>query len=130
MSLPYDKNKIPKAKQLRKNMTAQERKLWYQYLSRYPVRFQRQKTIGGFIADFYCAKAHLVIEADGGQHYDEQGKAYDMDRTTILRQKGLEVIRFSNESIDTLFHEVCRRIDETVQSRIKSTLSFQSLPPS
>jgi very-short-patch-repair endonuclease len=74
-------------------MTPQEKKLWYQFLCRYPVRFQRQKTIGGFIADFFCAKALLIIEIDGNQHISDQGLAYDIDRTNILRQKNMDVIR-------------------------------------
>ena len=64
--IEYDKRNIPRAKELRKNMTPWERKLWYEYLRQYPVRFQRQKAIGEYIADFYCAKARLVIELDGG----------------------------------------------------------------
>lgn len=111
MPIPYDRNKIPSAKELRNNMTPQENKLWYQYLSRYHLRFQRQKTIGGFIADFYCFKALLVVEVDGSQHFTEHGLGYDNDRTTILRQKNLEVIRFSNDDIDSNFNDVCKRID-------------------
>ena len=66
----YNRENIPLAKALRKNMTPWERKLWYQFLRSYPVRFQRQKAIGNYIADFYCAKAGLVIELDGSQHYE------------------------------------------------------------
>ena len=65
----YNKSNIPLAKTLRKNMTPWERKLWYEFLRSYPVRFQRQKAIGNYIVDFYCAKAGLVIELDGGGHY-------------------------------------------------------------
>ena len=77
MSLPYNHKLIPRAKELRKDATEQEKCLWYKYLSQYPIRFQRQKTIGRFIADFYCAKAKLVIELDGSQHFSNEGKAYD-----------------------------------------------------
>ena len=66
--LPYRKENIPLAKVLRKDMTPAERLLWYRFLRHYPVRFQRQKAIGDFIADFYCAKARLVVELDGNQH--------------------------------------------------------------
>lgn len=81
MSLPYKKHLIPRAKELRKEATKQENHLWYDFLCSYPVRFQRQKTVGSFIADFYCHKAKLVIELDGSQHYSEQGQAYDEERS-------------------------------------------------
>ena len=68
----YNKSNIPLAKTLRKNMTPWERKLWYDFLRGYPIRFQRQKAIGNYITDFYCAKAHLVIELDGSGHYSEE----------------------------------------------------------
>lgn len=120
MSMPYNRELIPRAKELRKNMTSQENKLWYQFLSGYPVRFQRQKTIGGFIVDFYCAKAVLVVELDGKPHFSEQGLAYDEERTALLMQKNVLVIRFSNSEVENCFGDVCRKIAEIVQSRIKS----------
>lgn len=61
----YNRGNIPLAKQLCKNMTPWERKLWYEFLSGYPIRFQRQKAIGDYIADFYCAKARMIVELDG-----------------------------------------------------------------
>ena len=73
MSLEYNKNLIPRAKELRHNATLQENRLWYDFLSSYPIRFQRQKTIGNFIVDFYSHRAKLVIEIDGGQHYTDDG---------------------------------------------------------
>ena len=85
MSLEYNKELIPRAKELRKNMTRQEKHLWYDYLSAYPVRFQRQKTIGSVIVDFFCAKAKLVVELDGGPHYTRQGKAYDDAISKLLQ---------------------------------------------
>ena len=65
MSLPYQGKLIPRAKELRKGATKQENHLWYDFLRGYPMRFQRQKTIDGFIADFYCHVARLVVEVDG-----------------------------------------------------------------
>lgn len=120
MSLPYKKKLIPRAKQLRKNMTKQERHLWYDFLSKYPIRFQRQKTIAGFIVDFYCHSAKLVIELDGSQHYTEEGLAYDEKRTEILNTYSLEVVRFSNREIDTNFEGVCTLIDNKVQAKLQS----------
>ena len=117
MSLPYDKRKIPKARQLRKNMTPQERKLWYGFLSSYAIRFQRQKTIDRFIVDFYCHKAKLIIELDGSQHYSDEGIAYDRERSAVLERYGLKVIRFSNRQVDREFYAVCQVIDEEVRRR-------------
>ena len=65
-------SKYPACKRAEKNMTPWERKLWYELLGNYSVRFQRQKVIGNYIADAYCAKARLVIELDGGGHYTEE----------------------------------------------------------
>ena len=117
MSLPYDKRKIPKARQLRKNMTPQERKLWYGFLSSYAIRFQRQKTIDRFIVDFYCHKAKLIVELDGSQHYSDEGIAYDQERSAVLERYGLKVIRFSNRQVDREFYAVCQVIDEEVRRR-------------
>ena len=103
MSLPYQGKLIPRAKELRKGATKQENHLWYDFLRGYPMRFQRQKTIDGFIADFYCHVARLVVEVDGSQHYDEQGLAYDKERSAIFAEYGVKVIRFSNLEIEQKF---------------------------
>ena len=117
MSLPYNKNLILLAKSLRKEMTTQEKRLWYDFLMKYPVRFQRQKTIDGFIVDFYCHKAKLVIEIDGSQHYTEEAIEYDKQRTSILNSYELEVLRFSNLDIDTNFDGVCQAIDDEIKRK-------------
>lgn len=119
MSLPYNHKLIPRAKELRKDATEREKCLWYKYLSQYPIRFQRQKTIGRFIADFYCAKAKLAIELDGSQHFSNEGKAYDESRTASLEEYGITVIRFSNAEVDRHFESVCEVIDKTVRALIK-----------
>ena len=119
MSLPYNSNLISRAKELRKNATPQEKHLWYDYLHSYPVRFQRQKPIDSFIVDFYCHAARLVIELDGSQHYTEEGKAYDAERTRIMTGFGLTVLRFSNTEIDRSFGAVCDKIDRTVQEQMR-----------
>ena len=106
------------AKSLRQNMTPQERHLWYDFLCKYPVRFQRQKTIGSYIVDFYCCKAQLVIELDGSQHYEENAKRYDTVRTEYLESLGLRVLRFLNSDVDRHFEGVCGLIDKTVKERI------------
>ena len=118
MSLNYNKKLIPRAQELRKNMTRQERHLWYDFLCKYPIRFQRQKTIDNYIVDFFCHKAKLVIELDGSQHYTEDGLVYDNIRTDILERYDLEVIRFSNMDIDRNFTAVCEAIDAKVKERV------------
>ena len=105
------------AKELRRNMTRQEKHLWYDFLRQYPVKIYRQRIIDHFIADFYCYQARLIVEIDGSQHYTRQGKAYDTDRTQILQRYGLEVIRFSNQQINRNFWDVCNEIDRTVKER-------------
>ena len=122
MSLEYNKNLIPFARELRRNMTKQEKHLWYDFLSTYPIRFQRQKAIGNFIADFYCHKAKLVIELDGSQHYTEDGLEYDMRRTEILSIFDLQVIRFTNYEIEHNFENVCKSIENILCEQLGVTL--------
>ena len=119
MSLPYQGKLIPRAKELRKEATKQENHLWYDFLKSYPVRFQRQKTIDYFIADFYCHAAKLIIELDGSQHYEEQGLERDKERTAILEQYGVMVLRFSNRDIERNFQGVCKTIELAVRERMK-----------
>ena len=114
--LPYNKENVKKAKRLRKNATIWENKLWYEFLSKYPIRFQRQKPIGNYIADFYCAKAKLIIELDGSGHYYSLQSKKDLQRTLDLGSKKLRVIRFSNADINNAFYEVCTVIDNTVKT--------------
>jgi very-short-patch-repair endonuclease len=118
MRLPYNKNLIPFAKSLRKNATPQENHLWYDFLRSYTPRFQRQKTIGQFIADFYCEKARLVIELDGSQHFTPEGITHDAARTAAIETVGVEVLRFTNRDIDSEFCAVCTQIDTAVHERL------------
>ena len=119
VSLKYDGKNIEFAKQLRKDATPQERRLWYCFLAQYPVRFQRQKPIGAFIADFYCHEAKLVIELDGSQHFSEEGIKRDRFRTEKLEGYDLTVIRFTNREIDENFLGVCEYIDFVVKSGMR-----------
>ena len=118
----YNKANIPLAKALRKTMTPWERKLWYGFLRDYPVRFQRQKAIGNYIADFYCAKARLVIELDGGGHYTAEQMQRDAVRTKALESMNLTVLRICNLDIDHNFSGVCEYIDSTVKNLSLSQL--------
>ena len=123
MTIPKDNNQLENARRLRREMTPHERKLWYLFLRKYPVKIYKQRIIGSFIVDFYCASARLVIELDGTQHYEPQGMTYDLERTAFLVAQGLEVLRFSNRDIDRDFYGVCTQIDLTIQNRRQSPLS-------
>ena len=115
---PYNPSNIPLAKELRKNMTPWESKLWYNFLRSYPVRFQRQKAIGDYIADFYCAKSRLVIELDGGGHYAPEQAQRDALSTQQLQSMNLTVLRICNLDVDQNFHGVCEYIDCLVKHSI------------
>ena len=104
-----------RARELRHNATKQENHLWYDFLSTYPVRFRRQVTMDSFIVDFFCSKANLILEIDGSQHFTEDGKAYDEERTAILESHGYRVLRFSNDDITHSFDYVCSIIDKEVK---------------
>jgi very-short-patch-repair endonuclease len=118
MDRKYNKNNISFAKELRKNMTKEERHLWYDFLRSYPVKFTRQKVLGRFIADFYCSEAKLIVELDGNQHYEAEGEKKDIDRTLYLQEFGLEVVRIPNVQIKRNFRGVCEYIDGIVRRRI------------
>ena len=108
-----------RAQELRKNMTKEERKLWYEYLNNYPLRFRRQVTFGHFILDFYCAAAKLAVELDGSQHFGEEGLAKDAERTRFLESNGIVVLRFPNTDVTGNLRGVCELIDLTVQQRLE-----------
>jgi len=99
--LSYDKQLKALSQHLRKNMTDAENMVWLKLRQKQlkGYQFYRQKIIGDYIVDFYCPKASLVIELDGGQHYSETGKAKDRARDDILREKRLKVLRFSDRDV-------------------------------
>jgi len=111
------------------NMTPQERHLWHDFLKNYPVRFLRQKVIASYIADFYCAKAKLVIELDGSQHYTDDGIEYDDIRSKTLEQFDLQVIRYSNTDINNNFYGVCEDIDRIVKLKLTDPTVVENPPP-
>ena len=110
----HNKSLVNVGRILRKNMTKEERHLWYDFLREYQVRFIRQKIIGNYIVDFYCSKANLVIELDGSQHYEENVITKDTERTEYLESQGLKVIRIPNNEINNNFRGVCEFIDNEV----------------
>ena len=116
MQIPKDNKKLNYARKLRREMTPHERKLWYMFLQKYPVKIYKQRIIGPYIVDFYCASAKLVIEIDGSQHYEELEREHDVKRTAFLESLGLTVIRFSNRDIDRDFSGVCEQIDLIIKS--------------
>lgn len=115
MQKKHNKQLVPLAKKLRKDMTKEEKSLWYKFLRTYPIRFLRQKVLGNYIVDFYCPKAKLVIELDGSGHYENYTAIYDICRTEFLEQYGLTVIRFPNIEINKNFQGVCEYIDLTIK---------------
>ena len=118
MQPKHNKQLVPLAKQLRKEMTKEERHLWYDFLRGYPIRFSRQKVLGKYIADFYSAKAKLVIELDGSQHYENDNMQKDAERTDFLKKYGLTVIRIPNNEINENFQGVCEYIDSAVKQSL------------
>ena len=118
MEFKHNANIVPLAKQLRKNMTKEERHLWYDFLRDYPVRFLRQKVIGNYIVDFYCAKAQLVLELDGSQHFEPEEIQKDQERTAFLKSYGLRVIRIPNNEVNRNFRGVCEYIDSAVKQSL------------
>ena len=118
MQRKYNKQLVPFAKQLRREMTKEERHLWYDFLRSYPVRFSRQKVLGKYIADFYSAEAKLVIELDGSQHYEDRNIEKDTERATFLEGYGLTVIRIPNNEVSRNFRGVCEYIEATVKQSL------------
>ena len=118
MQSKHNSQLVPLARELRKNMTKEERHLWYDFLRDYPVRFLRQKVLGKYIVDFYCAEAKIVVELDGSQHYDPTEKEKDEERTAFLQGYGLNVIRIPNNAVSQNFRGVCEHIDSAVRQSL------------
>lgn len=115
--IPQNKRLKAFARKLRNNATRHENRLWFEFLRNYPIQFNRQMIILNYIADFYCAKARLVIELDGSQHYSEEGASRDAARDEMLKSLDLDILRFSNLDIDNNFSGVCDSINHAVIKR-------------
>ena len=113
------------AQKLRREMTEEERHLWCDFLKGLPVTVNRQKVIGHYIVDFYCAEAKLVIEIDGTPHYEQAGKEADRERDDYLESIGLYVVRYSNRDINCSFANVCADIMNRIST---SSASLRSAP--
>ena len=114
MEHKYNAKLLPNAKSLRRNMTPEERHLWYDFLKHLNVTIKRQQAIGPYIVDFFCASAKLVIELDGTQHYEGEGLKKDTARDDFLKNSGYTVKRYSNRDIHQNFEGVCRDIYITI----------------
>ena len=99
------------AKEMRQHMTPEERRLWYDFLSKSAYHFRRQQTVGNYIVDFYAARLKLAVEVDGRQHFDEKAYDYDVKRTGCLLERGIRIIRFTNQQIRRDFAGVCEVVD-------------------
>ena len=120
----YSKDNIKISRILRKQMTTYERKLWYLFLKDYPIRFKRQTLIGEYVADFYCAKARLVIELDGKWHSSSKQYEKDCKRTDDLKKMGYTVFRVANSEVTKNFKKVCKDIDNIVKGTLPQSASL------
>ena len=110
MIYKYNKDLISTSQKLRKEMTREEKHLWYDFLKKLPFTVNRQKNIGNYIVDFYISSKNTVIEIDGSQHYREENRALDELRDSDLQKLGLNVIRYNNVDINRNFDLVCKDI--------------------
>ncbi len=118
MQSKHNPRLVANARTLRKNMTKEERHLWYDFLRSYPIRFLRQKILGRYIVDFYCPQARIVVELDGSQHYSELEMQKDAERTAFLEGYGVRVFRIPNNEVTRNFVGVCEYIDYVVQQSL------------
>ena len=117
---PVTRNKLTSlAQKLRREATREEQRLWYEFLSQYPVRFRRQVVIGRYIVDFFCSSAKLAIELDGSQHFEDLALIQDDERTQWLQDNGIYVLRFLNSDVSNKLSDVCATIDTVVKERLE-----------
>lgn len=107
------------AQKLRRDMTKEERHLWYDFLKNAPYQFKRQRIVGNYILDFYCPMAKLAVELDGSQHYDPTGQEYDRQRDSFLAKQGIAVVRYSNSDVNARFSGVCEDILHAIENRMR-----------
>lgn len=122
--IPYNQKLVSTARTLRKNMTPEEKHLWYDFLKRLPVNIRRQHNIENYIVDFYIAEQKIVIEIDGRQHLLPEHKEADEQRDAVMSSWGITVLRYSNDSIQNNFSAVTADILQHIG------LTFSDLKPS
>ena len=110
MLYKYNKKLVSCAQELRKNMTKEEKHLWYDFLKKLPITVNRQKNIGNYIVDFFISSKRIVIELDGSQHGTEQNRIADTQRDIDFQKIGVTVLRYTNFDINTRFNIVCEDI--------------------
>ena len=108
--IPYRRDLKRSSQSLRRDPSPAERKLWYEFLRALPTKFTRQKPLGHYIADFYCASERLAIEVDGDSHYSDGAQQYDERRTMQIQAEGVKVVRFTNAEVMQDFEGVCAAI--------------------
>ena len=118
-NMKHDENILRNSQKLRRNMTKEERHIWYDFLKTYPVQFKRQVPFGNYIVDFYCHKAKLAVELDGSGHYEPEQMEKDKKRTEYINKQGVTVLRFTNTDVQRNFYGVCSCID----TKVKNTIS-------
>ena len=118
MHLPRNVKLVNFSRELRNNATKAERKVWFEFLRTYHPQWYRQRIVGNFILDFYCPKAQLTIEVDGGQHYEDEVAKQDDQRSVILKSLGIRTMRFTNFEVIDNFDQVCLAIDEEVKQSL------------
>ena len=106
----YNKALKPYAQKLRREMTPEEKRLWYQFLNQLPFRAKRQQIINTFIVDFYIPSVRLVVEIDGSQHDEQEARKRSHERDAALDRLGIYVLRYSNSDINLRFRDVCEDI--------------------
>ena len=127
MNYKHNPKLTENARNLRKNMTKEERRLWYDFLRDYPIRFLRQKVIDNYIVDFYCHSARLIIELDGSQHYEEKSLLQDKIRTERIEKRNLTVMRIPNNEVNRNFEGVCQYISDAVNESLRQSSTDTSL---
>jgi len=111
---PYRSDLKNRARALRRNMPAPEARLWHGFLRTLPVTVSRQKPLGGYIVDFYCARQQLAIEIDGDSHFSDEASQYDRARSAALARLGIRVVRFTNAEVMRNFEGVCLEIARAI----------------
>jgi len=114
--VPYKPRLTGRAQRLRRDAPPAERKLWYEYLRYLPEKFTRQKPLGSYVVDFYCAQRRLVIELDGDSHFANGADRYDERRTEKLAALGVRVLRLSNKEVMEGFEGVCLHIERVLKA--------------
>lgn len=126
MYIYYNSKLISRARNMRKEMTPAEKHLWFNCLLNTPYKFRKQRPIGNFIVDFYCAELKLVIEVDGDSHFSEQGLAYDQERTQYIESMGMRVLRFTN---DEVFYQTEAVREKIYGVALDPSVSLRETPP-